>query len=395
MPDEATRLRLTEVTLRGFKAAYEPPAVPLGMFNLLIGRSGSGKSTLIEALEWIDTGIRRDIRAACDPFRGVTNLIHRRVGSPGAFDISTSFQVGAGIVPLVHRVQIGVVEGAPRLQQDELAAGSGSLKAILDGMTGPPEQLRAGSDRYGNKSPRRAAVPAALRPRRLVTHKLLLDKEHHAHFWHNAVFLRLVPAQLSEPGSLYRKSFEPILDPDGRLLPALLAEVLKDPTSRAALVAALQDILPWARDLEVPRPLQGMDVATSWVLREQFGPDTTPWEIPAWMLSDGTRRLTAILALLYRDPAPSLVCIEEVENGLDPWTVRALLRELQSAADRGVQIIATTHSPWVLDDVPMDCILQARRKEGDVLYERFADRPEVRAYDPSIPAGTRYVNEAE
>lgn len=117
--------------------------------------------------------------------------------------------------------------------------------------------------------------------------------------------------------------------------------------------------------------------------------------IPAWMLSEGTRRITAILALLARDPAPSLLCIEEIENGLDPWTVRAILRHLQSAADRGTQVILTTHSPWVLDDVPIDSILQVRRIEGDTRYEHFASRPEIRAFDPSVPAGTRYIHAEE
>jgi predicted ATPase len=110
------------------------------------------------------------------------------------------------------------------------------------------------------------------------------------------------------------------------------------------------------------------------------------------MLSEGTRRLTAILALLVHEPAPSLLCIEEIENGLDPWTVRFVLRHLQSAADRGTQVILTTHSPWVLDDVPIDSILQVRRVQGDTRYEHFSSRPEIEAFDPSVPAGTRYVN---
>jgi hypothetical protein len=39
----------------------------------------------------------------------------------------------------------------------------------------------------------------------------------------------------------------------------------------------------------------------------------------------------------------------------------------------------------------MDSILQVRRTEGDTRYEPFASRPEIAAFDPSIPAGTRYV----
>ncbi len=55
-------------------------------------------------------------------------------------------------------------------------------------------------------------------------------------------------------------------------------------------------------------------------------------------------------------------------------------------------MIVTTHSPWLLDDVPLNSILQVRRIEGDTQYEQFAERESVRAFKGSVPAGTRYVH---
>jgi predicted ATPase len=60
---------LSSVTLRSFKAAFKPGAIPLRAFNVIIGRNGSGKSTLLEALQWIDTTMRRDAREASDRYR--------------------------------------------------------------------------------------------------------------------------------------------------------------------------------------------------------------------------------------------------------------------------------------------------------------------------------------
>lgn len=54
-----------------------------------------------------------------------------------------------------------------------------------------------------------------------------------------------------------------------------------------------------------------------------------------------------------------------LENGLDPHTVRTILRHLRSAAVAGTQVIITTHSPWLLDDVPSESIIQVRRVGGD------------------------------
>lgn len=370
------RPRLTQLELKGFKLACSPKPVKLGMFNLLIGRNGSGKSTLLEALQWVDTGARLGIREACDPYNGIRNLLNKRERRD-VFAIKLTYEDQQSETE--HLVQVSDDDELPQLDVERLV------------LTGVKWQSNAMSDRLleGVRLERAVAASEGRDARVKLADRIL-------NFWRDAVFLKMIPSALSVGARLDRKSSDPILDESGRLLPALLAEVLRDPERKSELLGQLRDILPWTRDLEVPQPVS-REIPASYLTHELVGgvEQTAVVPIPAWMLSEGTRRLTAILALLLRDPAPSLVCIEELENGLDPWTVRAVLRALQSAADRGIQVIATTHSPWVLDDVPLDCILQVRRVAGDIAYERFVNRPEVQAYDASIPAGTRYVNEAE
>ncbi len=115
--------------------------------------------------------------------------------------------------------------------------------------------------------------------------------------------------------------------------------------------------------------------------------------IPAWILSEGTRRITAIVSLLQHRPPPTFLCIEEIENGLDPWTVVAVLKELQSASDQGIQVTVTTHSPWLLDHVQTADIIHVERQEGETVYTRFAERAEVQAYQGRVPPGAIYVTE--
>ena len=214
-------------------------------------------------------------------------------------------------------------------------------------------------------------------------------------FWDRAVFLRLSPNRLSRGSPARRRSFEPLLDEEGQNLPALLNELDKDQTRD--LVAAIRRILPDIRGVEVSQPTTGRDERVFYSLKERMpyrgrtGRYQLP--VPAWMLSEGTRRITAILALLQRDPPPSLLCIEEIENGLDPWTVIAVLEQLQSAADRGVQVIVTTHSPWLLDSVRVQDILEVTRSEGETRYSRFADREAVKRYQGRVPPGSIYVTE--
>ncbi len=99
--------------------------------------------------------------------------------------------------------------------------------------------------------------------------------------------------------------------------------------------------------------------------------------LPARLVSDGTLRALALLTALRLDPRPSLIAIEEPENGIYPGKLRALLSLLRDVSERryddpdsieemmapgrargaaGIlfahllptQILLTTHSPVVL-----------------------------------------------
>src|SRR5436190_144170 len=72
------RLRLTDVRLERFKAAFKPNSIEFRPFNVVIGRNGSGKSTVIEALQWIDMALRSGVPRACDQYHGVHDLINVR-----------------------------------------------------------------------------------------------------------------------------------------------------------------------------------------------------------------------------------------------------------------------------------------------------------------------------
>ncbi|HMY20703.1 MAG TPA: ATP-binding protein [Polyangium sp.] len=95
------------------------------------------------------------------------------------------------------------------------------------------------------------------------------------------------------------------------------------------------------------------------------------------MLSEGTRRITAIFALLAMRPRPSLLAIEEIENGLDPWTLQFVLGALREATNDGVQIILTTHSPFLLDHVDIDEVIHVHRNKGDTEYKPITTFDEV------------------
>jgi predicted ATPase len=363
--------RLKTVRLERFKAAFKPDAVDLGPFTVLIGRNGSGKSTLLEAMQWIDAALRRDAVEACKRYFGVHDLMNLRSRAlQPYFEIATTWQIGQDLWEYSLKVEEDADGTTPRIANEQLAkgVGAGRVKEISS-----PES----TDRLALW---RATGSAA---------KALQD------YWKRATFLRLSPVRLAEGSLARRASTDPLLDEEGQNLPALLNEL--DDEQREWLIEQVSSVLKDIKQVDVSSSGASRSEKVHYSLYEKMpyrgrnGRSLFP--IPAWMLSEGTRRLTAIFALLAHKPGPSLLCIEEVENGLDPWAVEIVLRHLQSAAEKGTQIIVTSHSPWLLDHVDPDSVVQVKRREGETTYVKFADQEAVKAYAADVPSGTRYVQE--
>ena len=143
--------------------------------------------------------------------------------------------------------------------------------------------------------------------------------------------------------------------------------------------ALLQEMCRWLPEYDhilFDKPQAGLK---SIVLRTKKGGH----RIPAGELSQGTLVALALLTLAYGPAPPSAVGLEEIDRGLHP----RLLRHLQDALYRlsypenyrekrpAIQVVATTHSPYLLDlyrDHPEEVIL-AQKKGLEVTMERLTD----------------------
>ena len=383
-----TPLKLTRMNLHRFKAAYGPAPIPLGVFNVLIGRNGAGKSTLLEALQWIDTAVRHTTNVACDRFNGIHDLINHRGPTYPGFRLLARLESAGGSFAQ-YSCEVHEEANQARVAWEKLEMGDelqprGTL--VLD----------------TNEIGVRVSDSAQLKVRdRLALSRIEeflpearfgITGRDIAAFWENAVFLRLEPTDLARGGPLKRASADPLLDEIGATLTALIDDLDED--GREDLIEMLQSVLPDIRQVEVIRGSDNRSghYALTEEIASQDGTGPTKFQIPSWMLSEGTRRMTAIFALLARRPGPSLLCIEEVENGLDPIAVRKVLRLLEAASRRGVQVILTTHSPWLLDEVPLETIQVVRRVQGDTTYTRLQEDPASQQSDPRVLPGGRYLD---
>lgn len=100
-------------------------------------------------------------------------------------------------------------------------------------------------------------------------------------------------------------------------------------------------------------------------------------------ISDGLLLLIALSTASQRVGAGPgrFLAIEEPERGIHPRRLRELLDQFRRLANRGTQILLTTHSPLVLDefrDTPESVLILDRDEQGTHV-QRLSDHPEWQA----------------
>ena len=164
---------------------------------------------------------------------------------------------------------------------------------------------------------------------------------------------------------------------DGGNLAAVLSHLQREqPAAFAGLVAEALRLMPEFRALLIEDRPEGL-VGLSLQLVEGA-------VLPASELSQGTLYLLGLLALAFDPRPPRLLCIEEIDRGLHPRTlrqVRDLLYRLAYPVDgrEPVQVLTTSHSPYFIDlfrDHPEEVIIS--QKVGRAArFERLSDRPDL------------------
>ena len=88
--------------------------------------------------------------------------------------------------------------------------------------------------------------------------------------------------------------------------------------------------------------------------------------------SDGTIRLLAMLVALFQEPSPSLIGLEEPELAIHPGAMGLLSDNMQEAALRG-QVLVATHSPDLIDRLPIECIRAVTAEGGSTKVGKVAE----------------------
>jgi predicted ATPase len=202
----------------------------------------------------------------------------------------------------------------------------------------------------------------------------------------NWQFVSLIPQNMGYERSQSRATNRIKLEKGGSNIAEYLLDIRRlDPLAFEGIVNTLQLVLPYSQDLQVAITSE-LDRSVYLQLTEKN------FKVPGWLLSTGTLRILALLALLRHPEPPPLIIIEEIENGLDPSSVHLIVNEIREAVEGGkTQVILTTHSPYLLDLLLLDHIVLVERVEGQPVFSRPGDNKQLQQWAQRFGPGTLYT----
>lgn len=313
--------------------------VDLNDLMLLVGPNGAGKSNFLDALRFVSDALNTTLEQALRDRGGIQSVRRRSRGHPTHFGI---------------RLDLNLLDNRSASYAFKIAAqqkGTFSVQReacrITPGLNGLADYFVVEEGRVTDAS---SAIPTAVEADRLglvaisglPEFRPVYDALRRMGFY-NLNPERIRDLQEPDPGQLLAR--------DGRNLAAVIRELGRFESGRVLEQASehLQAVVPGVVGV-AHRPLGPKETIE---FRQEVTGDPNPWRFMAAEMSDGTLRALGILVAAFQanmngQRRVSLVGIEEPEVALHPGAAE-IIAEVMLLASQTVQVLATTHSPDLLN----------------------------------------------
>ena len=158
------------------------------------------------------------------------------------------------------------------------------------------------------------------------------------------------------------------LQSDAANLEKVLKRLLLDEKKRNEIVEWMQILIPEFKDIQIETSeLSGTE---SLVIFEK----ATGKPFPKHLISDGTKNILALLTSVFQSDEPQFLCIEEPENGLNPFVVKELVNLFRHACEQyGHAIWLNTHSQTLVSQLTNKEIILVDKKAGETKIKQIQD----------------------
>lgn len=220
----------------------------------------------------------------------------------------------------------------------------------------------------------------------------------------STILLRLDAMKLAEPS--YSGSAKPRVEYDGAGTASVLALMaLNQPDQFELLQGHLKTLIPTVKRIRFDRvPVNRIETEvvtidgaslTRRLNKEYMGDEIVldfigAPDIPAHLASEGTILMLGLLTALLGSVHPKLVLLDDLDHGLHPKAQRKLVSMLRKVLEENpeLQIIATTHSPYIVDELdPKEVRITWANEDGVTQCARLENHPDFDRWKDEMWAG--------
>lgn len=373
-------MELTGIHLTNFKMFRDVKLDRMTRYAVFVGANGAGKTSFFDVFGFLKDCLQQNVRAALAK-RGGFREVLCRAASAGAtigIQLRARMQLPVGTRTVTYRLEIGEQNGRVSVVAERLRytrfGGGGKPYDFLNFAHGEGSAITNEGDASNDESftreqqrldePDILAIKGLGQFQRFEAARALRSLIEN---WHVSDFHIQAARPSQEAG------YAEHLSPQGENLP-LVAQFMYE-RHRDEFDKVLAKMAQRVPGISKVEPMLTQDGRL--VLRFQDGSFKDPFV--SRYVSDGTIKMFAYLLLLH-DPQPHpLLCVEEPENQLYPLLLGELSEEFEDYARRGGQVMVSTHSPDLLNDVPFECIYLLAKRGGTTSIRRAADNPNLKA----------------
>jgi predicted ATPase len=385
---------ITQISISGYKS-LQGSEVSFSLFTVIVGRNNTGKSNLFDVLRLLSNIGQMPIASAFkperhrgDPVESFFTEENPRIKITCDFDMKGAphpFKPEGGLPHprLIYEIEVGFHGGILQVESEKLKGrtATGIKYRPFISIDKESGKLRASVNRDTAKSgksrhfplPAQRSVLTLIDDAELYPHVVALAQELRS--WR---FFHFEPDALREP-SPAMDILE--LETSGRGLSGFYDTLANRSKSRFKLAErALTRGIPEASGIKV---LDTGDRRRLLAIVRNDGREFT-----ARVLSDGTLRFLALLALAYAPQPPGLVCFEEPENGVHPGKLPFVVDTLRGISERNSgtkpsQVLVNSHSPYLVDLLNAGEMLLASLENNQTRFmpvgdELFRSHPAVK-----------------
>jgi predicted ATPase len=348
---------IRRVVIRNYKSIAKA-AVDLSPLTVLVGPNGSGKSNFVDALAFVQECLSAGIELAAKD-RGGMGAVRRKSAGRRAH--------------VAIRLELNLADGVDAAYEFEVAAPAGEEFRVSHELCSV-STFMAETKSFEVRDGRFTKPIPGIRPR-LQRDRLALyaasgvDEFRPVYDFLTAMrFYAIVPDRIRElqepdPGEWLKR--------DGSNAAAVLRR-LKRAGGAGDRYDRLCRLLSSVAEGITSVECRSVGRKETLEFRHDIG-QNRPGKFDALSMSDGTLRVLGLLLALYQPSDASVVAVEEPEATVHPAAAEVVTEVLiDTSADR--QVIATTHSPDVLDykGLAEDQIRAVTMQQGRTIIARLA-----------------------